>query len=106
MSAADGRPAALVPDVVGEMPPRAAHQLDISVRVSRGQPSPDIATDVTRCDHPEQESMRRNLCVPTLVVDPPLGSPVDAADREPVRLVEELDRLVVLQLAVFNDETQ
>ena len=50
--------------------------------------------------------MLRNLCVATLVVDPPLGSPVDAADCEPVRLVEELDRLVVLQLAVFNDETQ
>lgn len=74
--------------------------------VSGGQPSAGIATDVARCDHPEQESVRRNLCVATLVVDPPLGSPVDATDREPVRLVEERDRLVVLQLPVLNDETQ
>ena len=50
--------------------------------------------------------MLRNLCVATLVIDPPLGSPVDATNREPVRLVEERDRLVVLQLPVLNDETQ
>ena len=93
-------------DVIVETPPHAPQQLDVSVMVSRGQPSPAVATDVVRCDHPEQESALRNLCVATLVVDPPLGSPVDPTNREPVRLIEERHRLVMLQLPVLNDETQ
>lgn len=50
--------------------------------------------------------MSRDEVVASLVVDAALLTAVDAADGHAICLVEELHRLVVLQLSVFDDEVE
>lgn len=55
---------------------------------------------------PTAESVSRDEVVASLVVDAALLTAVDAADGHAICLVEELHRLVVLQLSVFDDEVE
>ncbi|MGW3652035.1 hypothetical protein [Streptomyces sp. NPDC000878] len=48
--------------------------------------------------------MRGNLGVAVGVVEGPLLAPMDAADSQPVRFVEERDRLIMLALSVLHNE--
>ncbi|MFI9611391.1 IS3 family transposase [Streptomyces sp. NPDC052023] len=75
------------------------------VRLSvTAEPSATVRVEVGRTDHDQPQSVRGNLRITPGVVQRPLLAPMDAADGEPVGLVEVGYGLVVLEFPVLDHE--
>jgi hypothetical protein len=68
------------------------------------QSSATVRIEVGRPDHDQPQSVRGNLRITPGVVHRPLLAPVNAADSEPVGLVEVEHGLVVLEFPVFDHQ--
>src|SRR6266511_121436 len=77
--------------------------LKVVVRDS-AQPAAAIARQLRRLDHDEAQAVRRYLLVAASVVERPLLTSVDPADRHTMRLVEMRNGQVVLHFAVLHHQ--